>query len=114
MMGLCDKPLPLRKALIRAGIAVHKWELHTTPESVPVDTNRFLTGVSCTSAWACTAIGTGGLGAQFCSDFSWQIQSTPGQGANSTRFNGVSCVVGGCMAVSGDLSSGHELAEVRT
>ncbi len=65
-----------------------------------------LTGVSCTAAWACTAVGsfyTSAAGpsltlAERWNGRGWQAQRTVSQGQDS-RLAGVSCVADACVAV---------------
>jgi hypothetical protein len=67
------------------------------------------TGVSCTSATACTAVGfsreSGSPDAELTlaeawNGTSWSVQDTPNPAANSNALEGVSCVTAGsCVAV---------------
>jgi hypothetical protein len=82
------------------------WSVQTTPN--PSGTaSATLTGVSCTAASACTAVGyftvtgqpTQTL-AEAWNGTAWTIQTTPNPGgATTAELNGVSCTATGCTAV---------------
>jgi hypothetical protein len=101
------------------------WTIHQAP--LPAGTKHGqLSGVSCTSATACTAVGQSAAGtttgtlAEVWNGSAWAVQSTPdpaGQGGLSV-LSAVSCLPGGsaCTAVGYWLSGGEDvtLAEART
>ena len=85
------------------------WTIRTTPNPTGA-TNSLLFGVSCTSAMACTAVGTytTSAGTQLTlaerwNGTSWTIQPTPNpSGAQSSFLSGVSCTSAtACTAVGG-------------
>ncbi len=82
------------------------WTVEATPDpSGALDS--VLTGVSCTSAGACTAVGSYTDGsnlsdtlAETWNGTSWSIQTTPNpSGAQDSYLSGVSCTAGDCTAV---------------
>jgi hypothetical protein len=83
------------------------WKIHL-PATVTGATSSVLTGVSCTSASACTAVGhyVTGSGAQNAlaerwNGSGWAIQTTPNpQGGTASNLSGVSCTTTtSCVAV---------------
>jgi hypothetical protein len=101
------------------------WTLQQAP--LPAGSNHGqLSGVSCTTATACTAVGqweagtTTGTLAEAWNGSAWAVQSTPdpaGQGGQSV-LSAISCLPGGtaCTAAGYWLSNGEDvtLAEART
>ncbi len=97
------------------------WTIQTTPN--PSAANGVLSGVSCTAATVCTAVGsstnsagTGVTLAERWNATSWAIQSTPNPtGATSSHLQGVSCTAASaCTAVGSYTNSagtGVTLAE---
>jgi len=96
------------------------WAIQTTPNPSGATSSQ-LSGVSCTAATACTAVGTytNNAAAQLTlaeswNGTSWAIQTTPNpSGATTIQLNGVSCSAAtACTAVGSYLSSGFQtLAE---
>lgn len=89
------------------------WDIQSTPnESID---NTVLNAVSCTSATACTAVGsyTDSAGsstlAEVWNGTTWKLQSTPNpSGASSSELSGVSCrSAGACTAVGDYDNSSH-------
>ena len=84
------------------------WKIQTTPKPTGA-TVSFLSGVSCTSTTACTAVGhylnsaptpTYLTVAEHWNGTIWQVQTTPTPtGATGSSLNGVSCTSTGCTAV---------------
>jgi hypothetical protein len=75
----------------------HKWSVMRLVRP-PGATNSFLTGVSCTSARACTAVGSvyvpstgGGPVAERWNGSRWTVQVTPSPGNEGVPFAAVSC-----------------------
>jgi hypothetical protein len=75
------------------------WTIQPTP-NVPGSGGSYLTGVSCTSAQSCTAVGwaegtkSGVVRttlAEYWNGSTWTIQPTPNQPETVTQLNGVSC-----------------------
>jgi hypothetical protein len=89
------------------------WSVQTTPNPSGVEASS-LSGVSCTSASACTAVGAGGADtlAEAWNGTSWSIQLTPDpSSAQESLLNGVTCSsAGGCTTV-GDDESATSLAD---
>jgi hypothetical protein len=86
-----------------------RWTIQPTPN--PPQGGGFLNGVSCTSASACTAVGTSNTGtlAERWNGTRWTIQPTPNPSQGAT-LSGVSCTsASACTAVGG--SSAGALAE---
>jgi hypothetical protein len=91
------------------------WTVQTTPN--PPDSSPVLSGVSCTSPTACTAVGeyisgqTQATLAERWDGTAWTIQPTPNPNAGQSNFlSGVSCTSAtACTAVGS--SSGRTLAE---
>ncbi len=80
------------------------WTIQTMPNPTSGHYGSFLSGVSCTSQAACTAVGTlapgQGTVAERWNGTSWTIQATPNDGSASRALNGVSCAsADGCTAV---------------
>ena len=87
-----------------------RWTIQPTPN--PPQGGGFLNGVSCTSASACTAVGTSNAGtlAERWNGTRWTIQPTPNPAQGGGGFSGVSCMsASACTAVGG--SSAGTLAE---
>jgi hypothetical protein len=85
------------------------------PLNLPSGTSGTLTGISCTSAASCTAVGytlststTGGTLAEQWNGSTWTEQSTPNPAGSTYAFlNGVSCAsAASCTAVGGSDASG--------
>lgn len=82
------------------------WKIQSTPNPGTGIPGALLSAISCTSASACTTVGSdqenlGDALAEQWNGTSWQIQSTP----NPNAFNellGVSCPTSTCMAVGDD------------
>jgi hypothetical protein len=104
----------------QADAATQSWAVQATPN--PVGTNTYLTGVSCTSATACTAVGTyyyldAGVPvtlAERWNGTAWAVQATrnPG-GTNDSELSGVSCTSAtACTAVGFyyNLATGGQVA----
>ncbi len=93
------------------------WSVQTTPNPGGA-TGSGLVGVSCTSANACTGVGSYDTSsdallalAEGWNGTSWSIQSTPSpQGAIGAALNSVSCTLGTCTAAG--YSSGSTHADV--
>jgi hypothetical protein len=89
------------------------WSVQTTPNPSGAEATD-LSGVSCTSAGACTAVGGGGGNtlAEVWNGTSWSIQPTPNpSGALESLLNGVTCSsAAGCTAV-GDYETATSLAD---
>jgi hypothetical protein len=76
-----------------------KWAVQKTPNPAATTIGSFLTGVSCTSSTACTAVGYNNLippgsltVAEAWNGTKWVIEPTPNPaGAQQTYLNGVSC-----------------------
>jgi hypothetical protein len=94
-----------------------RWSIQRTPKTAAAISSD-LTGVSCTSATACIAVGTtqhsigpGSFGppralAERWNGSKWSIQQVPSHGAQATLLNGVSCVSArACFAVGGFITS---------
>ncbi len=99
-----------------------RWSIQPTPNPDGA-TFSVLSGVSCTSAAACTAVGNYNQGSQDqlslaerWNGSSWTIQSTPNQPGSGGSLSGVSCTTAtSCEAVGGDVGGDFEapsLAEV--
>ncbi len=97
------------------------WSIQSTPDPAGT-TGSGLLGVSCTSAGACTAVGSDDTGtetvltlAEMWNGTGWSIQSTPDPpDASSAALNSVSCTLGMCTAAgyaSGPTRSGMPLTE---
>jgi hypothetical protein len=94
------------------------WALQSLP--APVGSSRQLSGVSCASTTACTAVGSyqdsSGVTvtlAERWNGTSWSIQATPSIGDYSV-LSGVSCTSStSCTAVGGSSASGHDLLAER-
>jgi hypothetical protein len=87
-----------------------RWAIQATPN--PPQGGGFLNGVSCTSASACTAVGTSNAGtlAERWNGTRWTIQPTPNPRQGGGGLSGVSCTsASACTAVGG--SSAGTLAE---
>jgi len=88
------------------------WSVQTTPDNVK-SASSVLSGVSCTSASACTAFGTtdeGGPGgptlAEAWNGKSWSIQTTPNPtGSVGSTSTGVSCISASACAAVGYYTS---------
>jgi hypothetical protein len=99
------------------------WAIQRTPNPNGATANTFLSGVSCTAATACTAVGEGyspvteyfEMLAERWNGSSWKIQPTPNPaGAFGSSLYGVSCAAAtACTAVGyyGTSSSTVTLAE---
>ena len=98
------------------------WKVQSTPEPSGGPGSYTLTGVSCTSASACTAIGDYGNTlvlentlAEVWNGTAWKVQSTPN--AEIGGFNellGVSCATGSTCTAVGDSQGDSGSAPVRT
>ncbi len=80
------------------------WSIETTPDPTGGVMNT-LTGVSCTSAIACTAVGSYIASPQFTvplaeawNGTSWSIQPVPVPAGAPGSLSGVACTAGGCTA----------------
>jgi hypothetical protein len=76
------------------------WSVQTTPNPSGGEVSA-LSGVSCTSSSACTAVGASGADslAENWNGTSWSIQPTPNpSGAQASILNGVDCTSSGCTA----------------
>ena len=90
-----------------------RWKLQATPRPVG-DTGAQLSGVSCTSASACTAAGAYTSGssalltlAERWNGTSWRIQATPNAaGGTGSGLSGVSCTSASACTASGDSLTG--------
>ena len=86
------------------------WSLQVTPS--PAHGGAFLNGVACTSATACTAVGSSNAGtlAERWNGTGWSIQHTPNPAQGGASLSGVSCTsASACTAVG--LSNAGTLAE---
>jgi hypothetical protein len=97
------------------------WSLQATPQSTDVFTAYALSDVSCSSASACTAVGStyigvgpGGLPvAERWDGRGWTLQSTPAPaGAAFTSLSGVSCTSASACTAVGDSSAGGGAPEL--
>jgi hypothetical protein len=87
-----------------------RWTIQPTPNPRPG--GAFLNGVSCTSASACTAVGSSNAGAlaERWNGTRWAIQATPNPSQGGGSLSGVACTsASACTAVGG--SNAGALAE---
>ncbi|MGA2210704.1 MAG: hypothetical protein ABSH30_13810 [Acidimicrobiales bacterium] len=90
------------------------WTVQATPNPAGAQESATLSGVSCTAANACTAVGeyTNGSGvtvtlAESWDGTSWSIQATPNpSGAEGSSLSGVSCTGASSCTAVGDYSDG--------
>ena len=85
------------------------WTVQPTPSPSGASAST-LSGVSCTSASVCTAVGGGGPDtlAEEWNGTAWSIQATPNpSGARESLLNGVTCSSAGGCTTAGDYADGR-------
>jgi hypothetical protein len=96
------------------------WAMQSIPNPTTVGDTLQLAGVSCASAYACTAVGSydasdGGTIvtlAEHWNGKTWAIQTTPNpSGANESSLDGVSCTSASVCTAAGSAAPGGTLAE---